>query len=88
MHLRKMVGRVIISLKARKIKVRDAVAGWIVFPILIVFFFQAEDGIRDSDMWLEFRRVLFRSPTALMSMTGHYAQRSMINAQYSRKEFS
>ena len=25
------------------------------------FFFQAEDGIRDSDMWLEFRRVLFRS---------------------------
>ena len=25
------------------------------------FFFQAEDGIRDYDMWLEFRRVLFRS---------------------------
>ena len=37
MHLRKMVGRVIISLEARKIKERDAVAGWIVFPILIVF---------------------------------------------------
>ena len=28
---------------------------------MIIFFFQAEDGIRDSDMWLEFRRVLFRS---------------------------
>src|ERR1043166_3904358 len=31
------------------------------------FFFQAEDGIRDSETWLEFRRVLFRSglfPTA------------------------
>ena len=27
-----------------------------------VFFFQAEDGIRDKGMWLEFRRVLFRSP--------------------------
>ena len=25
------------------------------------FFFQAEDGIRDRDGWLEFRRVLFRS---------------------------
>ena len=25
------------------------------------FFFQAEDGIRDKGMWLEFRRVLFRS---------------------------
>ena len=29
--------------------------------MFFVFFFQAEDGIRDSDMWLEFRRVLFRS---------------------------
>ena len=28
---------------------------------VVNFFFQAEDGIRDSDMWLEFRRVLFRS---------------------------
>ena len=27
----------------------------------IFFFFQAEDGIRDRDGWLEFRRVLFRS---------------------------
>ena len=27
----------------------------------VVFFFQAEDGIRDRDGWLEFRRVLFRS---------------------------
>src|SRR3546814_14932325 len=26
------------------------------------FFFQAEDGIRDTHEWLEFRRVLFRSP--------------------------
>ena len=25
------------------------------------FFFQAEDGIRDISVWLEFRRVLFRS---------------------------
>ena len=25
------------------------------------FFFQAEDGIRDKGMWLEFSRVLFRS---------------------------
>ena len=29
------------------------------------FFFQAEDGIRDRDGWLEFRRVLFRSSTHL-----------------------
>ena len=27
----------------------------------LYFFFQAEDGIRDKGMWLEFRRVLFRS---------------------------
>ena len=27
----------------------------------IFFFFQAEDGIRDISVWLEFRRVLFRS---------------------------
>ena len=27
----------------------------------LVFFFQAEDGIRDAELWLEFRRVLFRS---------------------------
>ena len=27
-----------------------------------IIFFQAEDGIRDRGMWLEFRRVLFRSP--------------------------
>ena len=27
-----------------------------------IFFFQAEDGIRDISVWLEFRRVLFRSP--------------------------
>ena len=26
-----------------------------------LFFFQAEDGIRDGTSWLEFRRVLFRS---------------------------
>mgnify|MGYP007013709920 CR=1 FL=1 len=25
------------------------------------YFFQAEDGIRDCGLWLEFRRVLFRS---------------------------
>ena len=25
------------------------------------FFFQADDGIRDRCLWLEFRRVLFRS---------------------------
>ena len=29
--------------------------------VIIVFFFQAEDGIRDTELWLEFRRVLFRS---------------------------
>ena len=29
--------------------------------VVHVFFFQAEDGIRDKGMWLEFRRVLFRS---------------------------
>ena len=28
---------------------------------VIIFFFQAEDGIRDKGMRLEFRRVLFRS---------------------------
>ena len=27
----------------------------------LFFFFQAEDGIRDMSVWLEFRRVLFRS---------------------------
>ena len=27
----------------------------------MLFLFQAEDGIRDKGMWLEFRRVLFRS---------------------------
>ena len=27
----------------------------------LCFFFQAEDGIRDTELWLEFRRVLFRS---------------------------
>ena len=31
--------------------------------IVCFFFFQAEDGIRDRDGWLEFRRVLFRSLT-------------------------
>ena len=29
--------------------------------MLCVFFFQAEDGIRGRDGWLEFRRVLVRS---------------------------
>ena len=29
--------------------------------MFFVFFFQAEDGIRDRFTWLEFRRVLFRS---------------------------
>ena len=28
---------------------------------MFFFFFQAEDGIRDISVWLEFRRVLFRS---------------------------
>src|SRR3546814_2290063 len=27
----------------------------------LIFFFQAEDGIRDAHWWLEFRRVLFQS---------------------------
>ena len=31
------------------------------FFLFFVFFFQAEDGIRDISVWLEFRRVLFRS---------------------------
>ena len=35
---------------------------WLLYCLCFFFFFQAEDGIRDSDMWLEFRRVLFRSP--------------------------
>ena len=35
----------------------------------VFFFFQAEDGIRDSDMWLEFRRVLFRSDMIMMCKT-------------------
>ena len=29
---------------------------------MLCFFFQAEDGIRNRFTWLEFRRVLFRSP--------------------------
>src|SRR3546814_1614575 len=31
------------------------------------FFFQAEDGIRATEYWREFRRVLFRSKTNYMS---------------------
>ena len=31
------------------------------FFVCFCFFFQAEDGIRDTELWLEFRRVLFRS---------------------------
>ena len=31
------------------------------YLFIIFFFFQAEDGIRDTELWLEFRRVLFRS---------------------------
>src|ERR1051326_8269836 len=33
----------------------------------LFFFFQTEDGIRDKGMYLEFRRVLFRSLRALAS---------------------
>eukprot|EP01044_Picomonas_judraskeda_P044675 COSAG03_NODE_24096_length_275_cov_0.426136_1_plen_47_part_10 len=29
-------------------------------PAPTLQFFQAEDGIRDTNSWLEFRRVLFR----------------------------
>src|ERR1043165_10045746 len=32
-------------------------------PVVVFFFFQAEDGIREKATWLEFRRVLFRSRT-------------------------
>ena len=35
------------------------------FLFFFVFFFQAEDGIRDCWLWLEFRRVLFRSTAVL-----------------------
>ena len=35
------------------------------WSIYFFFFFQAEDGIRDRDGWLEFRRVLFRSNQAV-----------------------
>src|ERR1051326_3876288 len=31
---------------------------------IMFFFFQGEDGIRNKGMWLEFRRVLFRSDSA------------------------
>ena len=34
------------------------------------FFFQAEDGIRDTELWLEFRRVLFRSIQARNALVG------------------
>ena len=34
------------------------------------FFFQAEDGIRDKGMWLEFRRVLFRSKAGKYKLYG------------------
>ena len=37
----------------------------------VFFFFQAEDGIRDRDGWLEFRRVLFRS---LLLRAGRFAR--------------
>src|ERR1051326_5524014 len=53
-------------------------------------FFQAEGGIRDKGMWLEFRRVLFRSLEVRLGMRffdadlepgpafqhGHFSQRS------------
>ena len=38
------------------------------------FFFQAEDGIRDRDGWLEFRRVLFRSAIAFGLYAVHISQ--------------
>ena len=34
---------------------------------IFIFFFQAEDGIRDRFTWLEFRRVLFRSPRVIQT---------------------
>ena len=36
--------------------------------VVFFFFFQAEDGIRDRDGWLEFRRVLFRSGVTLATI--------------------
>ncbi len=43
--------------------------------LVLTFFFQAEDGIRDTDMWLEFRRVLFRSVRPLVSTSYVFAFR-------------
>ena len=37
--------------------------------VFVFFFFQAEDGIRDRFTWLEFRRVLFRSPCWMKNYT-------------------
>ena len=47
--------------------------------LFFFFFFQAEDGIRDSDMWLEFRRVLFRSSMVYFNIL--FGLRSMLNAK-------
>ena len=38
--------------------------------------YQAEDGIRDTDKWLEFRRVLFRSHPILIFTMGQVRQRN------------
>src|SRR3546814_3046140 len=39
--------------------------------LIFIFFFQAEDGIRDAHYLLEFRRVLFRS-LALWQFMPHF----------------
>ena len=37
-----------------------------------MFFYQAEDGIRDNERWLEFRRVLFRATTIRADLDSEY----------------
>ena len=45
--------------------------------LIVFFFFQAEDGIRDRDGWLEFRRVLFRSQGFVAFLWSYYKALSL-----------
>ena len=55
--------------------------------VISFFFFQAEDGIRDLEVWLEFRRVLFRSLHSIMLHGIHCIQSCcIISTAFNRSE--
>ena len=49
------------------------------------FFFQAEDGIRDRDGWLEFRRVLFRSSRVIDACIG--ISKNQVKSVYCQRDY-